>query len=675
MKKKQQNEFESFLDKCYKSMRKRVSNINEVMPENDENLTYFDYDYSYCSVQKRKKTTLKYLNQARRELSQVMNADNIPQEFAIANALIMRGGYNQIDINHYITTAAAIWILDQCSLQNATDTLYEIIYELLGSDFGIKDESYYPYAIHPMYDVFEIRILTELISHRDDDLLADGGAHGSLLNERIPDYKKIAKNSPLRTAFDKIIGLIDNSAVTKAVKGYKDKIWEFYKISFEITDIINSKIQSLVDERDRIEGIIRQRALGSSVLTINAPRNISIDKLLERRELLEDEIYEWQSKSSFSSMSLADGREEMMKSMRDLIPAALAKRLIGFSVDDPFEPSFALLYLLDSESDIPWLYYGSVSVAYTIYDQLPFDAKELNAPNKDIIPNDMFKLLYSHRYQEDRCSDMKGSNGEPVYRTIDTNLSQILFQNGNLVFPRIADVNGIERFIGLSSPKSQEDTNALKLFIGGLSAIGFRGTGLMDWIHQQPDEEEAEEADSFSEQDYQELRKENTRLKRTINELRGHLYSSDSKVRRLGQEITALTEEKESYRQELSELRNLVFVRTDNDYSEETADETIDFPYLTRRKIVVFGGHVSWRNSIKELLPNVTFVPVDKIPDEQMIRHADVVWLQTNCLSHAFYYKIINIVRAAKKELKIFSYSSSGKCAEELVEYEKQLDD
>jgi hypothetical protein len=58
-----------------------------------------------------------------------------------------------------------------------------------------------------------------------------------------------------------------------------------------------------------------------------------------------------------------------------------------------------------------------------------------------------------------------------------------------------------------------------------------------------------------------------------------------------------------------------------------------------------------------------------------MIRNADIVWLQTNCLSHASYYKIINIIRTTKKELKNFKHSSSKKCATELIEYEKQLDE
>lgn len=673
-KKKQQNDFERLLDDVYESARKRLCNIKQENPDYDEQLTYFDYDFSYRAIQKRKKITLKYLKQAKTELSHGMETDEFQKRFAATNGLIMRGGYNEIDKNHYITTAAVIWILDQISLQNEIETLYEIIYEYIGTGSCVSDESYYPYVFHPMYDSYFIIMLTKLISHRDDDLVADGGIHGSLLNERIPGYKKKAESSPVRVAFDKIINLIDNDAVTEIIKKYKEKVWEFYRITFEITGIIINKRNELVAERNKIDEQIRQCSFGKKTLPFNEAPSESFDDLLERKRSIENEIWDLEDKISFTGMSLANNREETADSLRELIPIELRKKLKRFSVDDPFESSFALLYLLDTDSDIPWLYYGSISVAYTAVDQLPFEAKELNAPNKDKLPDEMSKLLYSHQYQGNRCGDMIDSDGEPVYRTKDTNLSQILYQNGNLVFPRIADATGIERFIALASPSSNEEANALKLLIGGLSAVGFRGIGLMEWIHQHSDEEDEDE-ETISEEDYLEIQKENKRLKRIISELRSQLYSSDSKMRKLERENKELTDEKESYRQELSELRNLVFVRMDNDYSEEITEENLAFPFHVKRKAVVFGGHISWRNSIKQLLPDVVFVPAEKLPDEQMIRHADVVWLQTNCLSHASYYKIINIIRATKKELKIFMYSSSKKCAVELAEYEKQLDE
>ena len=667
-KKKQQNDFEKLLDEVYESMRKRLCSKNQELPDNDKQLTYFDYDFSYRAIRKRKKTTIKYLSHAKTELSQAMNTEYFQRRFAAANGLIMRGGYNEIDKNHFITTAAAIWILDQLSLQNEIESLYEIFYEYIGTGTCVSDESYYPFVVHPMHDSAAVKLLTELISHRDDDIVADGGIHGSLLNERIPGYKKKAESSPVRVAFDKIISLINNDAITETVKRYKEKVWEFYRITFEIAGRINNKIQELKAEQNKIDEQIKQRSSGNKVLLLTEAQNTSLDELLERKQLIENEIWDLEDKISFTGMSLANNREETADSLRKLIPNELIKKLKSFSVDDPFEASFALLYLLDSDSDIPWLYYGSVSVAYTAVDQLPFDASECNLASKAKLSDDICRLLYSHQYYGNRYGDMIDSDGEPVRRSIDTNLSQILYQNGGVIFPRIVDVGGTEKFVSQSSPKSTEEKDAYKLFFGGLSSIGFRDQSILEWIEEKPDDEPEEEL--ISEENYQEIQKENKRLKRKISEMQSQLYSSDSKVRKLERENKELTDEKESYRQELSELRNLVFVRMDNDYSEEITEVNLAFPFRVKRKTVVFGGHISWRNSIKQLLPDVVFVPAEKLPDEQMIRHADVVWLQTNCLSHAFYYKIINIIRATKKELKIFTHSSSKKCAAELAEYE-----
>jgi len=55
-----------------------------------------------------------------------------------------------------------------------------------------------------------------------------------------------------------------------------------------------------------------------------------------------------------------------------------------------------------------------------------------------------------------------------------------------------------------------------------------------------------------------------------------------------------------------------------------------------------------------------------------MIRRADVVWIQTNALSHAFFYKIIDEVRKHNVPLRYFSYASATKCAEQLVKYDAE---
>ena len=55
------------------------------------------------------------------------------------------------------------------------------------------------------------------------------------------------------------------------------------------------------------------------------------------------------------------------------------------------------------------------------------------------------------------------------------------------------------------------------------------------------------------------------------------------------------------------------------------------------------------------------------LPNADLIRRADVIWIQTNALSHAYFYKIIDEARKHHVPVRYFSYASAGKCAEQLV--------
>lgn len=60
-------------------------------------------------------------------------------------------------------------------------------------------------------------------------------------------------------------------------------------------------------------------------------------------------------------------------------------------------------------------------------------------------------------------------------------------------------------------------------------------------------------------------------------------------------------------------------------------------------------------------------------PDANLIRHADVVWMQTNAMPHSFYGKIMEIVRQRKIPVKYFAYASADKCAKQLAEDDMKI--
>ena len=55
------------------------------------------------------------------------------------------------------------------------------------------------------------------------------------------------------------------------------------------------------------------------------------------------------------------------------------------------------------------------------------------------------------------------------------------------------------------------------------------------------------------------------------------------------------------------------------------------------------------------------------ILDENVMRNADVVWIQPNAISHSKYYKIIGQIRKHDIPVRYFLYASARKCAEQVA--------
>lgn len=98
---------------------------------------------------------------------------------------------------------------------------------------------------------------------------------------------------------------------------------------------------------------------------------------------------------------------------------------------------------------------------------------------------------------------------------------------------------------------------------------------------------------------------------------------------------------------------------------------TTAFPYRLSRRVVAFGGHDSWLREIKFKVPDVRFMG-ENISNAEIIRRADVIWIQTNCIGHAAYYGIINLARRYNRKVRYFQYASAAKCAEQIAEEEEK---
>ncbi len=112
-----------------------------------------------------------------------------------------------------------------------------------------------------------------------------------------------------------------------------------------------------------------------------------------------------------------------------------------------------------------------------------------------------------------------------------------------------------------------------------------------------------------------------------------------------------------------------VFLKT---VIREGAIDESSFPYEVVKDTVVFGGHETWLKAIRPMLTgNIRFVDKDMVFDSDIIRHADILWIQTNAISHKQYYRIIAAARQYQKPVRYFTYASAVKCAVQLMEEDR----
>lgn len=93
----------------------------------------------------------------------------------------------------------------------------------------------------------------------------------------------------------------------------------------------------------------------------------------------------------------------------------------------------------------------------------------------------------------------------------------------------------------------------------------------------------------------------------------------------------------------------------------------IQFPYKTKHKITVFGGHPDFIKKIKQFLPDVRFIPYSKSPNTNVIKSSDIIWIQNRALCHATFKVVIENARQSNILVKYFSQSSARECAKELA--------
>lgn len=364
----------------------------------------------------------------------------------------------------------------------------------------------------------------------------------------------------------------------------------------------------------------------------------------------------------------------------------LADRMKPLRIVKPYEACFALLWLIENDSDLPWLYGCGTGLMSEVAEALPwgvFGYKEWQDPVWD---PDEEEYAENMRLAAERPSTIPEwyersyipKKGELF--GFNRSLAQILFEETGCIMPRdIHKYDGRQRILRKYGIPAKE-TNTLLLLSTALAharrgerALNFEADILQCWDEMEQEKSSSRQKKKKPEKRLLTREELEELLKRSQEEnkkLRASLHEAEKSSRDAKKELLSARSDAELERRELADLRELIF-NLDNEEEEaeiaEAADET-GLPYEVRKETAVFGGHDSWLKAIRPMLTgNIRFIDRDLIFDVSLIRNADVIWIQPNAISHSQYYRIVDAARMHRKPVRYFGYASAAKCAGQLM--------
>lgn len=106
---------------------------------------------------------------------------------------------------------------------------------------------------------------------------------------------------------------------------------------------------------------------------------------------------------------------------------------------------------------------------------------------------------------------------------------------------------------------------------------------------------------------------------------------------------------------------------------EPAEPETVEYPWRTSFKVVLYGGFEIFHRELMKLLPDVRIVETGSHIDINPIRNADIVFLQINKTDHSGYYTVCDACKSSGVPYIHLNYASAKRCAGVMVEEIKKL--
>lgn len=431
-------------------------------------------------------------------------------------------------------------------------------------------------------------------------------------------------------------------------------------LSTEITSLSASPIPGAFSEKGEIGGKFRPITPLMAQIDVLNQNADDVSKKLE--SAINRRISYITTMSSHGYLS-SEEEKELLKSEAEM------KSADQISISDPYALCFALLYLVEIDSDLPWLYGASIGVMKTAVEHLPWgisgyepiDITNLSDSSSSEIKNPVMPVWSERSYCKNDDEHKSKS------------LAHIVFELTSGLVPR--DHHWYDLLLKeLKKYGLCQDTEASLFYAmmilyssrNKVAAKNFDDDYMRSLLGADDRQEESENETSEM------SRAENDLLVSKIKELEAALYNTEKTVKDISKKYDELKAAYEAERRELADLREIIFNKENLDKDDRIGEDQFDdlkSPYFVKKKTVVFGGFEKWVKSLKPMVKGeIKFVAREAKIDASLVRNADVIWIQTNALPHRSFYSIANIARKLRKPIRYFTNASAVKCFKQMVE-------
>lgn len=678
------------------------------------NTSAVSQDYGYEFRKRRTKAIQNTIEEAKSHILPICGeAEGFDwqERWVEINALPITS-YDLADDRLKLSLGAAFWMLDQLKAQDRLEEAMEWMPTVEELDEKTADRL--EELWNPCYSNELLTAIWQVLLYRNQDCQSVKQKEVSVCQRVYMDAATIANKQhqdvPSRRRFEQIVDLIPQEVRDAAVQRFIRLFWEWVERYFRTRLLYFRREKELDDRLDRLAQQITEleEAKEEKRRQLSAQKNhllvrpnstdplgllegkLTIQKKDEHQAMFHslDGLYEEFHRKIEQKKELDNEISRMNFRLSLYVSGKEAAERLGqedveeiwkdYSITDPCELCFALLMLIDGGSELPWLYYPGLSLTNCVAMLLPWHFADYDPQEEWEGAEQTADKLPTSLEQVEQYERRFVLNDEEELGELDSDrrsFAQMLYRLAGIVLPRqLAPTQWDAEQLREMGVEEEETAQLLLTCANLLSAVKER-VELLPAAEPPEEVPELEETDPTAEAE--QLRERIAQMKKDCDRLKTNAYETGRSLREARKRLEEQEKAHELERQELNALRELLFAREEQQKGwkaeAEEANGTISFPCETLHRIVSFGGHDSWAREIRKKLPNVRFVERDKLPNSETIRNADMVWVQSNALSHAYYYKIIDEARRYGIPVRYFSYASAVKCAEELVKADREM--